>query len=566
MHVDTVVCVFHLIFANLWRRVLTQPPEPSIPDRVVALLGTCVVIPCSFTPSDTQHIWARDQIDIRLSYRGGMTFLPLQGMAFTSESGQQVSREFRGRSALVGEISKGDCSVKIDRVNWNDRRVFDLALKKRRSLVWGRGKSVSLEVVGNPEPPVISGVSSATEGQQVTINCSTSFPCPSKPPVLRWHLDKGLQPVSSEEVQTVYPQAHRPMLLASLTFTVSHHVKPILRCEVSYPGSKKASAVKDLHITFSPKDVRVEVQTLMVLEGGSALLVCTCKADPPASGYRWSYSQHGHTMHPHHRARTIRVYNVTRDMMVRCSAYNMIGRGESPLTALNVQYKPTISTTSSCVVEEFDLRCHCSVDANPSATVTWSINGTVPTREYNISIMSEDEVIVSSLRGRMNKPLTVICFASNAHGNNSWLLLQGEVISETELNLLLWLVVPAVAISAVLLIVLILLYCCRKRGSKRSAQFPKIYQDHAPLYINCAEVTHVYTNGSYQLVYQNCTPIFVRNKQIRPMARRGGARRLGEKRRGKAVRQQEKRDTSELQSSSAAADADAETGIYLEVL
>ena len=45
-----------------------------------------------------------------------------------------------------------------------------------------------------------------------------------------------------------------------------------------------------------------------------------------------------------------------------------------------------------------------------------------------------------------------------------------------------------------------------------------IYQDRMPLYINCTEVTHIYTNGSYQLVYQNCTPLFVRAKQVRYMA------------------------------------------------
>lgn len=41
-----------------------------------------------------------------------------------------------------------------------------------------------------------------------------------------------------------------------------------------------------------------------------------------------------------------------------------------------------------------------------------------------------------------------------------------------------------------------------------------IYQDMMPLYINCAEVTHIYTNGSYQLVYQNSTPCFVHNNQV----------------------------------------------------
>ncbi|KTG38264.1 hypothetical protein cypCar_00042284 [Cyprinus carpio] len=39
------------------------------------------------------------------------------------------------------------------------------------------------------------------------------------------------------------------------------------------------------------------------------------------------------------------------------------------------------------------------------------------------------------------------------------------------------------------------------------------YQERTPLYINCSEVTNVYSNGSYQLIYQNCTPLFVRSKQ-----------------------------------------------------
>lgn len=53
--------------------------------------------------------------------------------------------------------------------------------------------------------------------------------------------------------------------------------------------------------------------------------------------------------------------------------------------------------------------------------------------------------------------------------------------------------------------------------NQRPAMYPGemgIYQDQMPLYINCTEVTHIYTNGSYQLVYQNCTPVFVNTKQV----------------------------------------------------
>lgn len=103
-----------------------------------------------------------------------------------------------------------------------------------------------------------------------------------------------------------------------------------------------------------PKDVVVQVQSLMVQEGGSALLACSCKADPPASEYRWSYTQHGRTMHLDHRTHTLRVFNVTRDMKVRCSAQNLIGQGESQPTPLNIQcnpisYRPTMYTSGQSV-------------------------------------------------------------------------------------------------------------------------------------------------------------------------------------------------------------------------
>lgn len=95
-----------------------------------------------------------------------------------------------------------------------------------------------------------------------------------------------------------------------------------------------------------PKEVTVQVQTLTVQDGGNALLVCSCKADPPVSEYRWSYTQHGRTVNLPQRTHTVRVYNVSRDMRVRCLAQNLIGRGQSPPTALNVQCNPLKVTTN----------------------------------------------------------------------------------------------------------------------------------------------------------------------------------------------------------------------------
>lgn len=202
------------------------------------------------------------------------------------------------------------------------------------------------------------------------MNCSVNYHCPSRPPVLNliWERGKPLNITKPVEMQTVFAEPNKPMLLASLSFTVSHQVKPRLRCEASYPGASTLATAKELHVTceqiwvhfryltwfvclihlnyiificfsVSPKDVVVQIQSLIVKEGGSALLVCTCKADPPAFEYRWSYSQQGHTVYLHHRTHMVRVFNVTRDMRVRCSAQNLIGRGESQPTSLNIKCK-----------------------------------------------------------------------------------------------------------------------------------------------------------------------------------------------------------------------------------
>ncbi|XP_034553968.1 sialoadhesin isoform X2 [Notolabrus celidotus] len=571
MLVDTVFLVCPLVFAAaLWRAVQAVSPVPSVPDRVQALAGSCIVIPCSFTPPASHPLRGRkERVDVRLRFRGGGRFFPLRSTAYNSEDRDQVSRDFQGRTSLFGRIADGDCSMKIERISEDDSRVFEIALKRGEDLLWGTPRSFTLDVAESPEPPVISGVLSATEGQLVTLNCSVSYHCPSRPPVLQWRWERGAQLYSTEhgEVQTFHPEPDRLLLLASLSFTVSHEVKPKLRCEVTYSGAKTLATSQELHVTFPPKDVEVQVQSLRVHEGGNALLACSCKADPPASEYRWSYTQHGNTVHLHQRTQTVRVFNVTRDMKVRCSAKNLIGRGDSKSTALNIQYKPVILRLSStCVAEDSEVVCHCSVDSNPKPAVTWSVNGTVPPQDYNMSVSSEPSVLTATLRGSMEKPQTVICFAFNALGNDSLLLLQGG----EETVPWLWLLIPAVAVCFVIFLLSLCFYCCRKRAgkhvlSRRPAVYPGgIYQDRMPLYINCTEVTHIYSNGSYQLVYQNCTPLFVHSKQMHPIARRGGERRRGgevgviERRAGVGFR-----GTREVQGTAV---TDAESAIYLEIL
>ncbi|CAB1333500.1 unnamed protein product [Coregonus sp. 'balchen'] len=517
--------LYYFIPTGLWRDTHAVSPVPSVPNSVPALAGSCVAIPCSFTPPASHSVLGRQgkKVGVRLRYRTSH-YLPLRRTAFSTDDKSKVSKEFLGRTSLRGNTDDGDCSVMIDRVHLADSYVYELSLKGRGQKDWGEARN-------SPELPVISGVGAAAEGQVVSLNCSISYSCPSQAPTLQWRWERGAQENNIEygEPQVLQTQGQRPTLRASLTFTASYRIKPRMRCEAVYPGERRVYTVKELH------------------EGVNVLLACSCKADPPVSVYRWSYTQHGLTVNLHQRTHMVRVYNVTRDLRVRCTAQNLIGQAESKPTSLNIQYKPVIlHLSSSCVVERLEVLCRCSVDSNPRPAVTWSVNGSVPPYSYNTSVSSE---------------------------NGS----------------LLWKVIPAVCISlATFLLSLLLLFCCRKRSenrvlTSRPPMYPGdmgIYQDRMPLYINCTEVTNIYTNGSYQLVYQNCTPLFVRTKQTHPMGRRGGERRGGERRggerRGGERRGWERRGgerqggmvdrgTRDRQSP-ASTDTNTETAIYLEII
>lgn len=141
--------LFSIKTAALWKGVQAVSPVPSVPDRVQALVGSCVVIPCSFTPLAPHPLKGRkERLDVRLRFRGGGHLFPLRSTAFNSEDRDQVSRDFSGRTSLFGQITDGDCSVKIERLSLDDSRMFEIALKRGGDLLWGKPRSFNLDVIG----------------------------------------------------------------------------------------------------------------------------------------------------------------------------------------------------------------------------------------------------------------------------------------------------------------------------------------------------------------------------------------------------------------------------------
>lgn len=152
----SLCCSTFLIFvttAALWGGVQTLSPVPSVPDRIQALVGSCVILPCSFNPPapQVQRKAKKETVGIRLSIRDGSQIFPLRSTVFNSEAKDRTSRDFRDRISVFGRITDGDCSLKIERIKMDDARMFEIALKTADDFLWGRPRKFSLDVVGEWE-------------------------------------------------------------------------------------------------------------------------------------------------------------------------------------------------------------------------------------------------------------------------------------------------------------------------------------------------------------------------------------------------------------------------------
>lgn len=133
--------------AALQNAVQAAAPVPSVPDRVQALAGSCVVIPCTFTPSDAiLGLW-RSRVEVRMSFKS-RNFYYLRTVVFNSENKGQVSEQFQDRVSLFGHTSGGDCSLRVEKIQQGDAKGFEISLKRTQDAQWGKATKFTLEVLG----------------------------------------------------------------------------------------------------------------------------------------------------------------------------------------------------------------------------------------------------------------------------------------------------------------------------------------------------------------------------------------------------------------------------------
>ncbi|XP_065136662.1 myelin-associated glycoprotein-like isoform X2 [Paramisgurnus dabryanus] len=413
-----------------------NPWNAEIPNSVVGLSGSCVVIPCKFNyPSDGKTyneftgIWNKDASDI----------------IYHKET-SKINSKFKGRTTLLGDLHHKNCTLKIYSLHHSDAGLymFRIEIKDFNQYSYEESK-VSITVKDLPEQPIISVNEEVMSQKEKTATCMVSHSCPSDPPQITWN-HEGTHTSQSQ------PQDHGQWrLTSSLTFTPSRedHNKP-LNCSAEFSGGKKVTSSKTLKVKYPPYNVNVK-SNLPVKENTSVELICSCDSNPPAS-FQW-VSLNGSVLA---NGPTYKLNHVSRyTEAISCTASNTEGKNSSGPQRINVLYPPEIKKGSSC--KSKPTVCVCIVDSNPPSEVKWlGPSGAFPSS----SIEQSGFLTIFTLQGWEGFPDTIQCFANNSEGNSV------ITLQMPHHGMIIYIAV----VTAAVLVLVIILVCVAKRHCRGKAQ------------------------------------------------------------------------------------------------
>ncbi|XP_040923898.1 myelin-associated glycoprotein-like isoform X1 [Betta splendens] len=365
----------------------------TLPSSVEGLVGSCVVIPCSYnypdpkkTVSQFTGIW-RDQTN---------------QVIYHSDPSKTV-QQYKTRTELVGDITRKDCSLKIDPLQQSDQGPFHFRIEIEGFDKYSYGGNrVPITMISESHPS-LSVTQEVVEGHNVTASCSVSHSCPSSPPEFTW------SHAGVTHLKTRHLNDGQWNLTSTLTFvsTRDNHNKPV-KCTVTYKGGlkgEKASSV--IKVKYAPVNVEVD-HTSEVKQGEDVMLKCSSDANPPAN-YQWL--NENNTLH---QGQSYLLTNVSRHTgILLCAAVNTVGQRNSTPVHLNVLFPPEIRNFS-CSSEGDKVQCLCTVESRPPSTVHFVLSDRVL---LNTSTDVHGLTTIVTLQAESGSSESVRCVANNTLGH-----------------------------------------------------------------------------------------------------------------------------------------------------
>ncbi|XP_067341538.1 sialic acid-binding Ig-like lectin 13 isoform X1 [Channa argus] len=302
----------------------------TAPQKMEALSGSCLMIPCNFRPkseegfSSTREIfgvWIKNDSRIKdhpnyviFNSSGTVTIYPLK---------------------ITGNLREKNCTTVFSNLTTTHTDTYYFRIENEPFKATASCDLLQITVKDSALSPIIKISGDLKEKESVTITCSALTPCPHSPPKLTWTLqqDPHTNIVNTNGTFTTKIQE---------TITLSdRHDGSTISCSATYPVNggrdvRTAETQETLRVSYAPKDTSASISPSGLVSAGTWVnLSCSSRAQPPVSNFTWFKSSKD-------GARTVSEgafysFNATQGGVYYCVAANDLGNQTSALIQLRTE-------------------------------------------------------------------------------------------------------------------------------------------------------------------------------------------------------------------------------------
>ncbi|XP_074478851.1 myelin-associated glycoprotein-like [Sebastes fasciatus] len=254
----------------------------TAPNKMEALSGSCLQIPCNFTvKSGEKFNSTRPTFGVWLKSSKYFSKYA-QNVIFSSSRMDNLYP-----MSVTGDLSQKNCTTLFSSLitSYTDWYFFRIENGPFRSIA--SCDPLRITVKDSPPRPSIEISGDLKEKQSVTITCSAFTPCPHSPPELTWTLQQDPHNKIEENTDRTFTTK------IQTTFTLSdEHDGFNITCSARYPVNegkdvKTAEERTTLSVSYAPKDTSVSISPSGLVSAGSLVnLTCSSRANPPVS-FTW---------------------------------------------------------------------------------------------------------------------------------------------------------------------------------------------------------------------------------------------------------------------------------------
>ncbi|XP_073729230.1 sialic acid-binding Ig-like lectin 14 [Misgurnus anguillicaudatus] len=388
-----------VIFICLLQGVWCGGWSISLPEKIEALSGSCVIINCRF---EIDNKYDKDLTDSAAGVwlKDGTKD---NNIVFNSTDSKL---SFKGE--ITGKLKDKDCTTIFNDVTSNHGGTFYFRIEGNGPLKYiYHQKSVSIDVIDSPSNPTVQMFKDqmevkvheeVLERSSMCLRCSAKTLCSSSPPTLTWSSTDRLHLNENSRLQL--DQQNQTEIISDLNFTATHLQHGVtFICTITYQIQQRITTAQNiitLRVQYAPKNTSVSVfPSNSVLEGNSVTLICSSDGNPAVFNYTWYRENRGHPKEVQTGYNlTFNVTDRTHTGRYYCQTKNQHGTHNTSVL-LDIQYAPKISLFS-CNRTDVTV-CLCEAHGNPSPKVEWFLSGRPVSNSTN-TFISEERLNSTDLR------------------------------------------------------------------------------------------------------------------------------------------------------------------------